>query len=194
MSVLHSLQIAPKSNTTISLSAIQSFIGNLSSKGFIEKEFAILTGDENAVKDISIWDFKTHSVSGALTKESKLEIVTERDFEKLSSSKNYAFKIHLTNASDAFKDLEVFKSAGMNSFPLFISFFCEPIDAIILKEDEETEETEEISVSNINCILNGSGRNTESLIGLVEYQEEFTVFFDEINNFIGDFEAGTFCS
>lgn len=38
------------------------------------------------------------------------------------------------------------------------------------------------------------GRNTESLVGLVEYQEEFAPFFDEIRNFMGDFEAGTFCS
>lgn len=43
MSVLHSLQIAPQSNTAITLADVKSFITNLFLKGYIEKEFTILT-------------------------------------------------------------------------------------------------------------------------------------------------------
>jgi hypothetical protein len=190
MSVYHHLEIAPVSNTVITLSAVRSFISTLASKGLIEEEFAIFTGDEKAVLGIDIWDFRNSTVASELTTSSKLEVVKENDFEKLSDVKNYAFKIHLKGTSDLFKKLEIFGYNERQHYPLFISFLCNPSDITIIKEDE-SENKEKITISHVNCFIHTSGRNINTLYGLLENQDEFAAFFDEVRNFIGDFESGT---
>lgn len=192
MSIFHNLQIVPQSNTLIKLVDIKIFISKLASNGYIEKGITILTGDDDKIKNISFWDFNDTSVSSDLTKESKLEIVKEENFENLSNAKNYAFKIHLTKTSSLLENLEVFKATDRETFPIFISFFSEPIDFTVTKEDEETEEFEEITVSNVNCIIKSSGRNSESLWGLVENRNEFQAFFEEVIQFLGEVETGTY--
>lgn len=191
MSVFHNLQIAPKSNTSVKLGDIKDFISNLAQNGHIEKEFTILTGDEEKIKQISFWDFNNNSLSSELT-NNKLEIIRDQDFQNLSDTNNYAFKIHLSKTSNVFKNLEIFKATELKHYPIFIAYFGKPIDFTITKEDEETEEFEEFVISSINCILKSSGRNSESLWGLIENRDEFEVFFNEVEHFLGEFETGTY--
>lgn len=192
MSVFHNLQIAPKSNQSVSLQKIKEFILNLSENGLIEKEVTILTGEHNDVENISFWDFQNVSLSSGLTSESKLQIIEEKNIQNLSAEKNYAFKVHLTKKSEVFKNLQIFTATDLENFPLFISYLGNPFNCVIFRGDEEEEDFEIINISNINCILKGSGRNSQSLCGLGENPDQYEAFYKNVEQFLGEYEIGTF--
>lgn len=192
MSVFYNLEIAPNSNHSVSLQEIKEFILNLSENGLIEKEITILTGEHNDVQNISFWDFQNLSLSSGLTSESKLQIVEEKNIEDLSAEKNYAFKVHLTKKSDVFKNLNVFTATDLEHFPLFISYLAKPFDSVIFRGDEEEEDFEMINISNINCILKSSGRNSQSLWGLGENPASYEAFYKTVAQLLGEYEIGIF--
>jgi len=66
MGVFYTLEIAPKSNTLTKLEDIISFISSLVQDGHIDTEFTVLTGDINAIRNVSYSDFKDRSISSEL--------------------------------------------------------------------------------------------------------------------------------
>ena len=192
MSVFHNIQITPKSNTLLSLKDVNNFIFDLVDNGLIEKEYNILTGESPNIQNITTWDFINDMTTSELVKDSKLEILKEKNIENLSNQNNYAFKIHLTKKSDVFKELDVFTTTDRQHFPLIIWFLKSPIDFILYKEDQKTGDLEQVTLININCGLRSSGQGGECLYGLGENQNQFEVFFEKVGKFMKGFEIGTY--
>jgi len=191
MGVFYTLEIAPKSNTLTKLEDIISFISSLVQDGHIDTEFTVLTGDINAIRNVSYSDFKDRSISSELIKNSKLEILKDKNFDNLSSTNNYAFKIHVKKTSKLFENLEIFQATEQEDYPMFISYFGNAIDFTIMNQIED--DYEEILISNINCFIKSDGRNLYSLGGLIEDQEDFSAFFEYVKQLFGEYKTGAYC-
>jgi|GEM_PF-2578376 len=194
MSVVQNLQIASKEKSIIQLEAVQTFISSLIAGGHIENEYTIWIAEMEKIIEINHHYFKDWSVLSELVNPNgELYACSESDLVNSSEPKNYVFKIHLSKKSELFQNLEVFNETNFQHFPIFVLFFHQPIEYTIERDfwADEGGRVDERVLLHTNCVIQASGRNSESPYGLHK-EKNYVGFYEYVRKLFGEFEMGVY--